>query len=204
MNYEERRPMNRTIIYIILIIVWLYLLSVLKRGKLGFFYFIFGAVGLFLLIITNVELIMQPYIQGTTYVIGTIGKLLNIFDAFPSSGIFFVTHPRGSMSLYLDLECSGIIELSVFTSLILFFPLFSKTGRFLNALKGCLFIYLFNVARILLILVTLKYCGMNLYPLAHSFVGRIVFYVLTIILYFNIFTRSQIKKQKVGKFNYDN
>lgn len=44
--------------------------------------------------------------------------------------------------------------------------------------------------------------GSPVYAFAHSIFGRFVFYVLIIILYFNVFTKSQLSRQKVGKFDY--
>jgi len=34
--------------------------------------------------------------------------------------------------------------------------------------------------------------------------SRIIFYVLTVILYFHVFTRRQVTRQRVGKFSYEN
>lgn len=157
-----------------------------------------------MILITNVNYIKQPFISTTTYILGLFGDWSHTFEAFEEKGIFFINNKDTVMSLYLDLECSGIIEMLVFVSLVLFFPVFNKKQRILNAIKGCCFLYIFNFIRILLILIVLYFFGTAFYPLVHSFVGRIVFYILTIVLYFNVFTRSQIKKQKVGNFNYDN
>lgn len=42
-----------------------------------------------------------------------------------------------------------------------------------------------------------------MYFVAHTIVGRIIFYGFTIVLYFYVFTKGQIRRQKIGKFNYD-
>lgn len=45
--------------------------------------------------------------------------------------------------------------------------------------------------------------GNESYYMAHTIVGRLLFYALSIILYFYVFTRAQIRRQRVGEFGYD-
>ena len=42
-----------------------------------------------------------------------------------------------------------------------------------------------------------------MYYIAHTYVGRIFFYAATIVLYFYVFTKSQVVRMKVGSFSYD-
>jgi exosortase/archaeosortase len=44
--------------------------------------------------------------------------------------------------------------------------------------------------------------GSGSYYFAHTILGRIIFYTFTVILYYYVFTRQQIIKQKVGGFQY--
>lgn len=189
-------------IKVVLILVWIYLLSILKRGKLGFFHFIIGTIGMFLILLSTIDFLKQPIIEFTGHILGYVGNFIGMFSVYPEHGIFFVNNKHTVMSLYLDLECSGIIEIITFLSLVLFFPVYNFREKIRISLLGVLFLYLFNFVRIILILTILYFCGTSMYPLAHSFIGRIVFYILTILLYFKVFTQTQINRQKVGNFDY--
>ncbi|HZK70616.1 MAG TPA: exosortase family protein XrtG, partial [Clostridia bacterium] len=45
--------------------------------------------------------------------------------------------------------------------------------------------------------------GGDTYFYAHTIIGRLFFYGCTIVLYFQVFTKSQIIRQKIGRFDYD-
>ena len=107
------------------------------------------------------------------------------------------------MSLYIDYECSGIIELMAFSSLLWFFQVYKTYEKVIVNIIGFLFIFIGNVLRILLISVLIYYFGNDMYFLAHTIFGRLLFYAFSVVLYFYVFTRSQIVRQKVGKFKYD-
>ena len=47
------------------------------------------------------------------------------------------------------------------------------------------------------------FLGTDYYYVAHTIVGRIVFYVLQVILYFFIFTKPHVLKMKTGDFGYN-
>lgn len=49
----------------------------------------------------------------------------------------------------------------------------------------------------------IHFLGTDYYYFAHTFVGRIIFYVLQVILYFFVFTRPQIKRTQTGGFTYN-
>lgn len=64
-------------------------------------------------------------------------------------------------------------------------------------------IVLANVVRIILIAEIIHIGGTQWYYIAHSLVGRIVFYAFTVVLYFYVFTKPQIVRMKVGRFAYE-
>ena len=71
-------------IYVLIgIVVWLYLLSVMKRSKLSAFYFILGSVGLFYLLIV----FSRPYwvwflTQLVIKVVDLFGSFANVTEEF--------------------------------------------------------------------------------------------------------------------------
>jgi len=67
---------------------------------------------------------------------------------------------------------------------------------------GCVCIFFFNVIRIVIICAIIFQFGSGSYYVAHTIIGRLVFYTLSILLYYYVFTKQQIVKQKVGGFSY--
>lgn len=193
------------LLIILIALVWIYLLSVLHRAKLTFFKFLVGSVGLFLLMMLTIRSVLtQPLAQAVTAVTGLFGDWTGMFRAYYQYAILFINHAGESISLYVDYECSGIIELMAFIALLAFFPLYRLSEKIVVGIGGVLWIFASNVLRLLLVCTIVYFFGNNAFFFAHAIFGRILFYGLTIILYFHVFTRSQILRQKVGKFNYGN
>ena len=59
-----------------------------------------------------------------------------------------------------------------------------------------------NAFRILVICFAVCIFGPGAYYVVHAIVGRILFYILSIYLYFYIFTKPQVVRMKVGSFVY--
>lgn len=191
------------IFYSIIIIFWLYILNVCKRGNLAFYRFIIGSIGLFIICMFQLNFYEDFVISSLVRIIEPIGNITGMFQSFPKSGAFLIDNNITAMSFYIDIECSGIIEMLVFTSLVAFFDIYTKTEKFFTIISGIFMITVFNCIRMLLILTIIHFGGPEYYLISHSVVGRIVFYILTIILYYKVFTKKQVNRQKVGEFDYE-
>ncbi len=190
---------------IILFAVWIYVLTVFKRKKLEFFYFLLGSIGTFLFAFT----ILRNFLTGilttlTCFLTGLLGNALGIFKAYTSHSILFVENADGPISLYVDFECGGVIEILVFISLIFFFAVYNVKEKICISLIGAVWIITANIIRLFSICLIINRFGNESYYVAHTIVGRLLFYALSIILYFYVFTRAQIRRQRVGEFDYDN
>lgn len=190
---------------ILAFVVWIYLLSVFYRGKMGFFYFIFGSIGSFFFLMLYLKPVLMPVlVQLVTSVTGILGRGTGLFEAYRDYSILFIESPKdgGALSLYIDFECSGIIEILVFVSLLAFFQVYGVWQRIVIGAIGCVVIFFSNVTRIFIICVMIRIWGNEVYYLAHTLIGRIVFYIFAVLLYYFVFTKAQIVRQKVGGFSY--
>lgn len=190
---------------VLCLILWLYALSVFRRAKLDFFRYLTGSVGLFIFMMIFLEpVLLQPLVSLVTSVTGIVGDVTGLFESYHDYSIIFVTSAahNESLSLYIDYECSGIIEMMAFVSLLAFFEVYDVWQRVVVGVLGCIAIFFSNVIRITVICVIIKIGGNQVYYLAHTVIGRIVFYALTVALYYYVFTHAQIIRQKVGGFNY--
>lgn len=196
--------MKNVMIVLALAALWIYILSVFGRKKLEFFRFLTGSVGMFLFLFFILEPVLTaPLARMVCWLTGWVGKLLGSFKAYSSYGILFIENANGPVSLYVDFECAGLVEILVFLSLITFFAVYTTAQKFLVGFLGTLWIILSNIIRLTVICCIIHVWGNESYYLAHTIVGRVVFYGLSVMMYFYVFTRSQVRKQKVGEFQYD-
>lgn len=185
-------------------VIWLYFLRVGYRSHLNFFTFVWGSAGLFLFMMVWINPISTvPFSHLVAYAAGIVGQTTHFFESYSTLGILFVPNAKhAAVSLYIDLECSGMIEIMAFTAMLWFFPVYKNIEKLAINFIGVIWIFAANILRVFIICMMVYYRGIGVFYLAHSIVGRLVFYVLSIILYFGVFTKSQINRQKVGGFHY--
>lgn len=183
--------------------LWLYLLWATEKAGLRFWHFLTGSAGLFILLMIGVRpFVMEPLGRVVAAAAGAIGRMTHTFEAYLKYGVLFINSGAGSITLH-DLECSGIIEIIAYLSILVFFRVYTKRERLLAGIFGTVYIILANVIRLIVICLTIYFGGVRMYYMAHSLIGRIIFYFLTVLLYFYVFTKPHIVRIKVGRFRYD-
>ena len=174
---------------------WLYLVSILKRAHLTAFYFIAGSVGSFFILIA----LADPYwvwfmTHAVINVVKLLGETFGWCHVMTKYGIVYITNANNPVMMTIDYECSGIIESTAFLALVMFYPIYDRAAKVFYGWFGLIWIYLANVLRLLIVIGLVHFGGAGWYYWAHSFIGRLVFYALVIILYYNVFTYSQLSK----------
>ncbi len=174
-------------------IIWIYGLSVLKRADLSGFYFWWGSIGLFII----AAFICHPYFVWLVYdmltsTLGIFAKVTHWFTAYPITNFIQINVGHNSVQLFVDYECSGVIEFLAYISLVAFYPLYDRQAKIVAGLVGTIWIFAANILRLLFIAIIVRYCGASSLFWAHSVLGRLLFYILVIILYYNVFTRPQV------------
>ena len=172
---------------------------------MSFFYFLVGSVGLFVFLFVILEPIATaPLAKLVCSLTGLVGEATGIFTAYSSYGILFIENVVGGpVSLYIDFECAGLVEILVYVSLLLFFTAYSWYEKIGVGFLGILAILAANVLRLTAICIMIYIGGNEIYYLAHTIVGRLLFCFFAIMIYFYVFTRRQIKQQRVGEFSYN-
>ena len=185
------------------IFLWLFLLHVLKKSSLNFWRFLVGSVGAFLLLLFFLEPVLtQPLARIVALLASIPGKIGGIYNAHYKYGVIFVESGGSAISLKIDFDCSGIIEIIAYLSLLMFYRVYTVYERVYVGVLGVIAIVAANALRIIVICLFLYFGGIGMYYTAHTFVGRFVFYGLSVLIYFYVFTKPQIMKQKVGSFRY--
>ncbi len=190
---------------VMVIALWLYALRVLSKAKLEFWRYLCGSVGLFIIMLVSLRnFLTVPLARCIAAMAGLIGNVTNTFVAYLKYGIIYIYTAAGSMTLQIDFECSGIIEIMAFISLLVFFKVYTVYERIIVGVLGTAYIMVCNALRVTLICEAVHFFGTDAYFVAHTFIGRIFFYALTVVLYFYVFTKPHIIRMKVGNFTYGN
>src|ERR1035437_483272 len=148
----QKEECQMTAVIVITIILWIYLLTVLRRAKLSFLTFLVGSVGLFILMMTIIQgYVTVPLSKAVAASVGVIGNLTGMFYAYYQYSLIFIRHGTESISLYIDYECSGVIELMAFSALLWFFPLYNAVEKLVVTLSGLLWIFASNILRLTVI-----------------------------------------------------
>ena len=72
------------------------------------------------------DVLTQPMANIVAAVAGIVGKMTGVFEPYYKYGIIFVESAKDSITLKIDFECSGIIEITAFLSLLIFFNVYSR------------------------------------------------------------------------------
>ncbi len=178
---------------------WFWLLGVLflRRYRVWLLYYLLGSVGAaywIILIARNVlglePLLAHSVAQAVHVVAGLAGIETRIFRNAPGILlVLVVAQPVGWTVLQIGVESSGLLEIGVLISLLGFYPGWSPLRRVGSIFVGVLASWAANVVRLFVIVVLLHLYGKEALVLAHTFVGKLVFFVLTIAIYWYLITR---------------
>lgn len=188
----------------VMLMLWIVLLVFFNRQGMHFFKFIAGSVGLFMFAMILGSAIGEKYLENAvTWCLWLISQIPGSFSVFPGYSLVTVFHGIQAVSFIIDYECSGFIELLVFLCLLLFYPMFGARKKALYGVLGALFIFAANIVRLLFISFSIKAFGTPVFFLSHTVFARVLFFAMMVLLYYYVFTRPHIRKQKVGDLSYD-
>ncbi|MDD2586224.1 MAG: exosortase family protein XrtG [Syntrophomonadaceae bacterium] len=183
---------------IILSLVWFLPVLFFRYYKIWILYFITGVGGFTVLgaFILN-ESWFENFLSATA--VGICARMADYLSlqvqAFADAGIMLISSPAfsGFTSMSIDIECSGMLEMLVVWALIIFFPIFDRGERVWYLFWGSIMVYLVNLVRILVILLALSYWGRDSIFIVHTVIARGIFFILIVMIFWEIFTRKSIE-----------
>jgi exosortase family protein XrtG len=114
--------MTKYLILIPVLIIWLYLLHVCAKAKLPFWHFFIGSVGLFILLVIYARPVLtDPMARAVAEIASIFGSITGVFRANFKYGVILIGNAKEVISMQIDFECSGILEMIVFVSVMAFF-----------------------------------------------------------------------------------
>jgi exosortase family protein XrtG len=170
-------------------------LILLRRIRTGLLAYLWGAFGLAALLVLSAQMgnwnapVGAIQASALTFLANAVGFPLRIID----SANLVVPDPTGWSIMAIGIECSTVIEAAVFGGLMLFYPRFSPSERLLRLGVGLGATFLINLARLSVIIAMVAILGKPAVPMAHAVVGRLVFFVGIVFVYWRMMTMPTLR-----------
>ena len=185
----------------VLFIIWVGLIVFLRLNRIWLFYYLVGAVGVAYWIVYFTRFVFPletPLAHSVAWMVNLLanqfGIQTRIFQNAPGVLLVLViVQEVGWTVLNIGVESSGLLEMSAFVSLISFYPGWSFRRRSLSVIGGLLATWVANILRMLLIVVMLHTMGKQALVLAHTYLGKLLFFLLTIGKYWYLVTLPTIR-----------
>ena len=183
-----------------LALAWAAAYVFLRRSRAWLLSYVVGAVGFTLIVVYLMRgSVLESAFEtagavGAHYVGNLIGIPTKVFFNAPGTLLVLIVYQHsGWTAVEVDIECSGLLESIVFIGLVLFFRGLPFIRKVWYISVGLVFTFLVNLLRIVLIVAMITHFGKDAIYLAHTVVGRAVFFLLVINLYWYTFTRTTME-----------
>ncbi len=170
--------------------VYLLGLLMLRKQRFGLLGYVWASFGFAAILILTGRVGNWNLPLGSLQANGLIvvGNWMGLdLQAFESASVL-VPDPSGWSVLQIGIECSTLIEASVFAGLILYYPRFPSGERLFRFFAGLAATLLINFARLAVIIGMVMTIGKPAVPWAHAIVGRLVFFCGIVVVYWRMFT----------------
>ena len=179
--------------------LWLAVTAFFMRHRIWLLYFIWGAVGFTIILLmilrgSPVEHFMEQqsgivlqYVLSVLHIVtlddrgaaGTLTALNKLTNTWTTMGI--------------DIETSGILEMCIFVGMMIFYPGYTVAMRTKYSLIGIMLIYIINITRMATVISVIQLGGGDFLSFGPLVMGRLVYFILTIALYWAFFTKPTLK-----------
>ena len=188
----------------LLITIWVLAVVFFRINRIWLLYYLTGSIGLAFIVIfvgreTPVQGWMETGVAASTFgVANLIGIPARMFEAAPGTLMLFVVgqlvgHDNGWTMVRVTIECSSLLESGVLTGMVGFYPGWSIKKRAAFLAGGLIATYIANIIRLTVIMGTLHFFGKNSLFIAHTVVGRAVFFVLVIAIFWFVITKPTMR-----------
>lgn len=185
----------------VLFVGWVGATVFLRFYRIWLLFYLVGAVGCayWLILLTRDLLGLEAFLaQSVALSVHAIAALFGVstrmFNGAPGVLLVLVIAQEiGWTVLQIGVESSGLLEISVLLSLLLFYPGWTLAQRGRAMVLGIALTWGANVLRVLIIVFMLHSLGKEALLLAHTFVGKAVFFFMTIAIYWYLLTLPTVR-----------
>lgn len=165
----------------------------LKQGRHWLLFYMWGATGVTLLIVyLSLALGWETWLEGieihhTQWVLSP----WFLTSAQPGNTLI-VADPTGWSILSIGVECSAVIEAAALFGLIVFYPRFKLFRKAIIIVVGLVATYVLNIFRLAVIALMTHFIGKQAVMVAHTIVGRLLFFVGVVVIYWFLITKPTL------------
>ena len=121
----------------LLIMAWIYVLSVLKRAKIFGLYFWVASISTFVILTFLFHQQLSYWMSVCiSRVMSVIGNTTHLFTTLVDQNLMYLSSQHNLVQISIDYECSGMLEFLVFECLLIFYPIFSPLEKILRTVEG--------------------------------------------------------------------
>ena len=182
-----------------LVLLWGLAVMFFRANRIWLLYYLTGSIGLAFIIIfvgraTPLQGLMETGVAASTFLMTNLmGIPARIFEADTSSLMIFVVgqlvgHDNGWTMVRVTIECSSLLETGIISGMVGFYPAWSVRKRLVLVALGVFAAFVANIIRLAVIIWTLHFFGKDSLFIAHTVVGRAVFFVLIIAIFWYMIT----------------
>ena len=182
-----------------LVLIWVLTVMFFRANRIWLLYYLAGSIGLAFIIIfvgraTPLQSLMENGVAASTFLMTNLmGIPARIFEADASSLMIFVVgqlvgQDNGWTMVRVTVECSSLLETGVISGMVGFYPAWSVRKRFVLVALGVFAAFVANIIRLAVIIWTLHLFGKDSLFIAHTIVGKVVFFVLIIAIFWYMIT----------------
>jgi exosortase family protein XrtG len=183
-------------------IAWASTVTFFWRARAWLPYYVVGAAGsALLLVIAGREflplegLVRESTAMSVHMVAPLIGVNTTLEHLAPGSlMVIGVPHQNEWTVLTVGLESSGLLESAALFGLVAFFPAQTPRSRLTTMVIALALTFIANVIRVLIIVATVGYLGQDYLEFAHVVVGRVVFFVIAIGIFWFAITGPTLRR----------
>lgn len=178
------------------LVMWLGTLLLLWKSRRWLLFYLLGALGgIIFVVITAAMTGLDARLEGieARQVMGLARYAGIHLQLLGNAGLAIPNH-TGWGVFDIGIECSALLEMTAMAGLVLFYPaVFTPPRKAAIVVVGTGLTYVFNLARILLIVAIINEYGTAWVFPAHAVFGRTFFFFATIVLYWRLMTRPTVK-----------
>jgi exosortase family protein XrtG len=189
-------------LYLLATAVWAGAVTFFWRARAWLPYYILGAAGCAVLVVIGsreflpIESIIR---QATAHSVDMVAPLLGVNTTLEhvdpgSLMVIGVPHQQEWTVLAVGLESSGLLEAAALLGIVAFFPAQTASSRIVTIVIALALTFLANVFRVLIIVATVGYLGQGYLDFAHVVVGRAVFFIMAIGIFWFAITAPTLRR----------
>lgn len=186
---------------IIVTLAWLLLVLFWRANRIWLPYYITSTVGMAFVLIFfggRATPLSQWMETASVWAVHSLSSLIRIptqvFSQEPGSLMILVIDQNiGWTMLQVSIESSGVLESCVLVSMVMFYPGWSVLQKARLILIGLVATFGANIVRLMLITSMLHYVGKDSLLISHAVAGRLVFFVLVIVIFWTVITLPTLR-----------